>query len=90
MTDFFKLDYYYDDSGRQVFMLAEIMYRTHSDYFIAERVQYLFAYYQNGIYKVFGRGICFEDDFDDFILCYGEDLGVPLRKECVTFEIKAD
>ena len=31
-----------------------------------------------------------ENDFDDFILCYGEELGVPLDKEVVQFEIKTD
>ena len=35
-------------------------------------------------------GLVFENDFDDFINCYGEDLGVPLDKEVVQFEIKTD
>ena len=88
MVDFFCIDSYFDDASKLVNMLARVEYRNSCGEFVAERVQYFFAHEREGIYFIFEEGLIFENDFDDFIFCYGEELGVPIRKERVKFEIK--
>lgn len=88
--DFFILDTFFNDVEEEIFMLAKITYNGEIDKFIATKIEYFFARCINNIYVIFENGLVFEDDFDDFILCYGEDVGVPLNKEVVQFEIKTD
>lgn len=89
--DFFILDTFFNDVSEEIFMLAKITYNGEFEKFIATKIEYFFATFDNGVYKIFDDGLVFDDgDFTDFILCYGEDLGVPLKKECVVNEIKTD
>lgn len=92
MVDYFLLDSFFDDSGVENFLLAEVTYSDMAEKFIASRVQYLIARCVKGYYFVFERSLVFESetDFEDFIMCYGEELGVPLRKELIKFEVKTD
>lgn len=90
MVDFFCIDSYYDDTSRLVNMLARVEYRNIRNEFVAERVQYFFAHEREQVYIIFQEGLIFDNDFDDFIFCYGEELGVPIRKERVKFEIETN
>ena len=88
--DFFILDTFFNDDSEEIFMLAKVSYNGEFEKFIATKIEYFFARYVNNIYVIFENGLVFESDFDDFILCYGEELGVPLDKEVVQFEIKTN
>ena len=88
--DFFILDTFFNDDSEEIFMLAKVSYNGEFEKFIATKIEYFFAQCINNIYVIFESGLIFENDFDDFILCYGEELGVPLDKEVVQFEIKTD
>lgn len=90
MVDFFCIDSYFDDTSKLVHMLAEVEYKNTRGEFVAERVQYFFAHEREQAYVIFQKGLIFENDFDDFIFCYGEELGVPIRKERIRFEIETD
>lgn len=89
--DFFVLDTFFNDVSEEIFMLAKITYNGEFEKFIATKIEYFFATFDDEVYTIFDDGLVFDDgDFTDFILCYGEDLGVPLKKECVVNEIKTD
>lgn len=88
--DFFILDTFFNDNEEEIFMLAKVTYNGEFEKFIATKIEYFFARCVNNVYIIFESGLTFEDNFDDFIFCYGEDLGVPLDKEVMRFEIKSD